>query len=106
MGGARVRETVPEGQGKILAILGAMNSQGMLAAMTVEAATDAEIFLAHLDRVLGPKLVPKLVPGDVVVMDNLSSHKVLGVRERIQAAGADLLYLPPYSPDLNPIEKA
>ena len=102
IGGARVRETVPEGRWKILTILGAMNSRGMLAAMTVEAATDAEIFLAYLDRVL----CPKLVPGDVVVMDNLSSHKVLGVRERIEAAGAEVLYLPPYSPDLNPIEKA
>ena len=74
----------------------------MIATMTVEAATDREIFLAYLDEVL----CPKLRPGDVVVMDNLSSHKVNGVRERIEAAGAKLLYLPPYSPDLNPIEKA
>lgn len=58
--------------------------------------------LAYLDHVL----CPKLKPGDVVVMDNLSSHKVKGGRERIEAAGAELLYLPPYSPDLNPIEKA
>jgi len=50
--------------------------------------------------------MPQLRPGDVVVMDNLSSHKVAGVRERIEATGAQLLYLPPYSPDLNPIEKA
>jgi len=70
--------------------------------MTIEAATDREIFLAYLDEVL----CPKLRLGDVVVMDNLSSHKVKGVRERIEAAGAQLLYLPPYSPDLNPIEKA
>ena len=74
----------------------------MIATMTIEAATDGEIFLAHLDEVL----CPKLRPGDVVVMDNLSSHKVKGVREKIEAAGAQLLYLPPYSPDLNPIEKA
>jgi transposase len=74
----------------------------MIATMTIEAATDREIFLAYLDEVL----CPKLRPGDVVVMDNLSSHKVTGVRERIEAAGAQLLYLPPYSPDLNPIEKA
>ena len=60
------------------------------------------IFLAYLDHVL----CPVLAPGDVVVMDNLSSHKVQGVSERIQARGAELLYLPPYSPDLNPIEKA
>jgi transposase len=74
----------------------------MIATMTVEAATDREIFLAYLDHVL----CPQLCPGDVVVMDNLSSHKVAGVRERIEAAGAEVLYLPPYSPDLNPIEKA
>ena len=74
----------------------------MIATMTIEAATDREIFLAYLDKVL----CPKLQPGDVVVMDNLSSHKVKGVRERIEAVGARLLYLPPYSPDLNPIEKA
>ena len=74
----------------------------MIATMTIEAATDREIFLAYLDEVL----CPKLRIGDVVIMDNLSSHKVKGVRERIEAAGAQLLYLPPYSPDLNPIEKA
>jgi transposase len=74
----------------------------MIATMTVEAATDAEIFLAFLDHFP----CPRLTPGQIVVMDNLSSHKVAGVRERIEAAGAECLYLPPYSPDLNPIEKA
>ena len=100
--GVRVHETTPEGNWKILTILGAMSLRGMIATMTIEAATDAEIFLAYLDHVL----CPALRPGNVVVMDNLSSHKVTGVRERIEAAGAQLLYLPPYSPDLNPIEKA
>jgi transposase len=100
--GIRVHETTPEGNWKILTLLGAMSMRGMIAAMTVEAATDAEIFLAYLDHVL----CPALCPGNVVIMDNLSSHKVAGVRERIEAAGAELLYLPPYSPDLNPIEKA
>jgi len=100
--GVRVYETTPEGSWKILTILGAMSLRGMIATMTIEAATDAEIFLAYLDHVL----CPALRPGDVVVMDNLSSHKVTGVRERIAAAGAELLSLPPYSPDLNPIEKA
>lgn len=100
--GVRVSESTPEGNWKILTILGAMSMHGMIATMTVEAATDAEIFLAYLDHML----CPALKPGDVVVMDNLSSHKVTGVRERIEAAGAELLYLPPYSPDLNPIEKA
>jgi transposase len=100
--GVRVPEAVPEGNWKILTILGAMSLRGMIATMTIEAATDAEIFLAYLDHVL----CPALKPGDVVVMDNLSSHKVPGVRERLLAVGADVLYLPPYSPDLNPIEKA
>ena len=101
-GGARVHESAPEGDWKILPILGAMSTRGMIAAMTVEAATDREIFLAFLDAVL----CAALQPGDVVIMDNLSSHKVDGVRERIERCQAELLYLPPYSPDLNPIEKA
>jgi transposase len=100
--GVRVHESTPEGNWKILTILGAMSLRGMIATMTIEAATDAEIFLAYLGHVLRPTLRP----GDVVIMDNLSSHKVSGVRECIESAGAELLYLPPYSPDLNPIEKA
>ena len=100
--GRRIAEATPEGHWKILTILGAMSVGGMIATMTVEAATDAEIFLAYLDHVL----CPQLKPGQVVIMDNLSSHKVAGVRERIEACGASVLYLPPYSPDLNPIEKA
>ena len=86
----------------MITILGALNHNGMLAAMTIEAATDREIFLAFLDDLL----CPKLQPGDVLVMDNLSAHKVDGVRQRVEATGARLLYLPTYSPDLNPIEKA
>jgi transposase len=100
--GRRVHDSVPGGHWKMLTILGAMDHNGMMAAMTVEAATDREIFLAFLDEVL----CPKLRAGHIVIMDNLSAHKVDGVRERIEACGASLLYLPPYSPDLNPIEKA
>jgi transposase len=100
--GARIHEAAPQGHWKMLTILGAMSSCGMIATMTIEEPTDGDIFLAYLDHVL----CPKLRPGNVVVMDNLSAHKVDGVRERIEAAGAELLYLPPYSPDLNPIEKA
>jgi len=74
----------------------------MIAAMTIEEATDGDIFLAYLDHCL----CPQLRAGDVVVMDNLSSHKIAGVEQRIEKCGAELLYLPPYSPDLNPIEKA
>jgi transposase len=70
--------------------------------MTAESATDGEVFNAYVEQVL----CAILRPGDVVVMDNLSAHKVTGIRERIEACGAQLLYLPPYSPDLNPIEKA
>lgn len=100
-GGERVREATPAGHWKTLTLLGAMSSQGLIATMTIEAPTDREVFLAYLEQVL----CPQLQPGQVVVMDNLSSHKVDGVRERIEAAGAELLYLPPYSPDFNPIEK-
>jgi len=100
--GARIHEAAPQGHWKILTILGAISTRGMIAAMTIEEATDADIFLAYLDHCL----CPELRPGDVVVMDNLSSHKVKGVRQKIEARGAELLYLPPYSPDLNPIEKA
>ena len=100
--GHRVHDAVPGGHWKMLTILGALHHKGMLAVMTVEAATDREVFLAYLDQVL----CPRLRPGHVVVMDNLSAHKVAGVRERIEQTGATLLSLPPYSPDLNPIEKA
>ncbi len=102
LGGGRIHESTPGGHWKIMTILGAMSLRGMIATMTIEAATDAEIFLAYAEHVL----CPALKPGDVVVMDNLSSHKVSGVRKLIEAAGAEVLYLPPYSPDLNPIEKA
>lgn len=102
LGSARLREAVPAGHWKTLTVLGALTTQGILAAMTVEAATDREVFLTYLDEVL----CPKLKPGDVVVMDNLSTHLVEEVRQRIETAKAELIYLPPYSPDLNPIEKA
>ena len=69
--------------------------------MTIEAPTDGEIFLAYLEQVVGPQLQR----GDVVVMDNLAAHKIDGVRALIADRGAQLLYLPPYSPDFNPIEK-
>ena len=94
VGGARIHEGTPDSRWKILTILGAISTRGMVATMTIEAATDREIFLAYLDHCL----CPKLRPGDVVVMDNSRSHKVKGVRERIEKCGATLLYLPPYSP--------
>ena len=85
-----------------MTILGAMSLRGIIASMTIEEATDGDIFLAYVEHIL----CPALNPGDVVVMDNLSSHKIKGVRQLIEKAGAEALYLPPYSPDLNPIEKA
>lgn len=102
LSGQRIHEATPGGHWKIMTILGAISLRGMIATMTIEAATDTEIFLAYVEQVL----CPALRPGDVVVMDNLSSHKVNGVTRLIAAVGAEVLYLPPYSPDLNPIEKA
>lgn len=99
--GQRVREGTPGGHWRTLTVLGAIRNSGWVATMTIEAATDGDIFLAYLEQVL----CPQLRPGDVVVMDNLAAHKVAGVCDRIQRCGADLLYLPPYSPDFNPIEK-
>lgn len=100
--GERVIEATPQGHWKVLTTLGAMSLRGMEAAMTVESATDGDVFEAYIEQVL----CPKLRPDDVVVMDNLSAHKVDGIRERIESCHAQLLYLPPYSPDLNPIENA
>ena len=74
---------------------------GLLATMTIESPTDGDVFLAYLEQVL----CPRLQPGQVVVMDNLSAHKNPAVRQRIEQTGARLLYLPPYSPDFNPIER-
>ena len=102
MGGRRIHEATPGGHWKIMTILGAMSLSGIVATMTIEEPTDTDIFLAYVENLL----CPVLQFGDVVVMDNLSAHKAPAVREAIETAGAELLYLPPYSPDLNPIEKA
>jgi len=101
-GGSRIYEGTPDSRWKMLTILGALSTRGIVAAMTIEEATDGDIFLAYLDHCL----CPQLRKGDVVVMDNLSSHKAAGVEQRIEKCGAEVLYLPPYSPNLNPIEKA
>jgi transposase len=102
VGGRRIAEATPGGHWKILTILSAMSPCGMIATMTIEEPTDGDIFLAYVEQVL----CPALRSGDVVVMDNLSAHKADGVRDSIEKHGGTLLYLPPYSPDLNPIEKA
>ena len=100
--GTRLIEKVPSGRWQTTTFLGAMRANGFIAPLTVDGAINGELFLAWVQQ----HLVPALRPGDIVVMDNLSSHKVAGVREAIEAAGAELRYLPPYSPDLNPIELA
>ena len=101
-GGRRIHEATPGGHSKILTILSAMSMRGRIATRTIEELTDTDIYLAYVEQVL----CPALRSGDVVVMDNLSSHKVEGVRTQIENQGAAVLYLPAYSPDLNPIEKA
>ena len=99
--GVRVDEGVPAGRWRTLTVLGAVSISGWVAVMSVEAATDGDVFLAYLKHVL----CPQLKPGQLVVRDNLGAHKVDGVRELIEQTGASLCYLPPYSPDFNPIEK-
>jgi Transposase and inactivated derivatives len=100
--GQRIAEGTPAGHWRTLSLLGALTVEGMLASMTIESPTDGDVFLAFLEQVLGPRLQP----GQVVVLDNLAAHKVEGVRPLIEARGAQLLYLPPYSPDFSPIEQA
>jgi transposase len=98
--GERVIGAVPQNYGANVTILAALGSDGMEAVMTIDGATDAEVFRVYIERVLRPTLRT----GDVVIMDNLRAHKVAGIREAVEQAGARLLYLPPYSPDLSPIE--
>lgn len=100
LGGQRVPEGTPS-HWRTLTVLGAISLSGWVATMTIEAPTDGDVFLTYLEQVL----CPQLRPGQVVVMDNLSAHKVEGVRGLIEATGARLSYLPPYSPDFNPIER-
>jgi transposase len=100
--GTRLVEKVPCGRWQTTTFIGAMRAEGFVAPLTVDGPINGLIFLGWVEQ----HLVPTLRPGDIVVMDNLSSHKVAGVREAIEAADAELRYLPPYSPDLNPIELA
>ena len=89
-----------ENWGHNVAVLGALSCEGLDAVMSVEDAADASVFRAYVTRVLAPTLQAD----DVVVMDNLSTHKVRGIRDAIEARGAALVYLPSYSPDYSPIE--
>jgi transposase len=98
--GQRVVGSVPQNYGPNVTLLGALGIQGLQAVMTVDGATDTEVFRAYVKHVLGPTLAP----GDIVVMDNLRAHKAVGIQQALARRGARLLYLPPYSPDLAPIE--
>jgi len=100
--GERVAEATPQSHWHTVTMLAALTTQGLQAPMTIESPTDGDVFLSYLEQVL----CPQLRPGQVVIMDNLSAHKVVGVQQLIAATGARLLYLPPYSPDFNPIEQA
>jgi transposase len=99
--GERVQEYVPSGHWMTTTFLGALRSTGLVAPLVIDGPINGDIFRAYVEQ----QLVKVLKPGDIVIMDNLSSHKVKGVREAIARAGAELVYLPPYSPDLNPIEQ-
>ena len=100
--GERLVAAVPHGHWKTTTLVAALGHHGMRCSMTLDGAVNRDAFEAFVKKVL----VPSLSPGDVVVMDNLSSHKGPHVRQMIEAAGASLLFLPAYSPDLNPIEMA
>jgi transposase len=98
--GVRLRASVPHGHWKLLTIIAAMTLRGVQAAMTIDAATDSDVFGAFVEQVL----VPTLRPGQVVIMDNLPAHKVGWIVEMIERAKCRVIFLPPYSPDYSPIE--
>lgn len=100
--GERVVAAIPHGHWKTTTFVAGLRLDGLSAPLVLDGPINGEAFRAYVEQFLAPTLSP----GDIVVMDNLGSHKVVGVREAIQARGATLLYLPPYSPDLNPIEMA
>jgi transposase len=100
--GTRLVEHVPHGHWQTTTFLAAIRASGWVAPLVVDGAINGKVFLAWVEQ----HLVKSLRPGDVVIMDNLSSHKVKGVANAIESVKAKVLYLPPYSPDFNPIELA
>ena len=100
--GQRLVASVPHGHWKTSTFVAGLRTTGMTAPLVVDGAMNGETFRAYVEQVLAPTLQP----GDRVIMDNLGSHKVAGIRAAIEARGASLIYLPPYSHDLNPIEQA
>jgi len=100
--GKRLRAFAPHGHWRTLTFLGALRCDGLAAPCIFDGPINGECFLAYVEQ----QLLPILKPGDIVVMDNLGSHKGAAIRQMIRTAGAHLFFLPPYSPDLNPIEQA
>jgi transposase len=100
--GQRLRSSVPHGHWKTTTFVGGLRLSGMTAPMVLDGPMTGGWFVAYVQQVL----VPTLRPGDIVILDNLAAHKNADVRRAIEAAGAELRFLPPYSPDLNPIENA
>jgi transposase len=100
--GERLRAGIPHGHWRTTTFVAGLRLTGMVAPMVLDGPINGHAFQAYVDQIL----VPELRPGDIVIMDNLGSHKGRGVRAAIEAVGAMLLYLPPYSPDFNPIENA
>ena len=99
--GQRCRASIPHGHWKTTTFTGALRLSGMTAPMVLDGPMNRAAFRAYVEQVL----VPTLQPGDIVVMDNLGSHKGIAIRRAIRAVDARLVFLPPYSPDLNPIEQ-
>jgi transposase len=99
--GRRLYEAVPQAHWRMTTLVAAVRRTGVVAPLVFEGATDEAAFRAYVERVL----VPELRPGDIVVLDNLAAHRVPWVARRIRRAGAGVWYLPPYSPEFNPIEK-
>lgn len=99
--GERLVDAAPHGHWKTTTFLAGLRASGIIAPLVLDGPMTGEAFLAYVRQFLAPELKP----GDVVVMDNLAAHKVAGVAEAVRTAGATILYLPPYSPDLNPIEQ-
>jgi transposase len=99
--GERCRASVPHGHWKTTTFTAGLRLNGLTAPLVLDGPMDGECFLAYVEQVLAPSLTP----GDLVVMDNLPAHRVSGIKAAIECVGAKLLYLPPYSPDFNPIEQ-
>jgi len=100
--GERLIAKVPHGHWKTTTFLSGLRATGWVAPLVIDGAVNGALFLNYVQQ----HLAPALKPGDILILDNLSSHKVSGVRDALEAVGARIMYLPPYSPDLNPIEMA